>query len=171
MPEHVANLTQPIRPTSPSVHQVTDYGVRLCAGGCPDPVAPDGPLTGAHLPRIRAPAGRSARPSLTHTCRDTKAPCQLSEIRLVRARYLGVLSSIVFMRVFGADIFTSASSAPIADRGAPISYGRRPGHREDAFILDRELKLQVLAPIVGVAVGGGRNRIRRKMKIFFCGSF
>jgi hypothetical protein len=29
MPEHVANLTQPIRPTSPRVHQVTDYGVRL----------------------------------------------------------------------------------------------------------------------------------------------
>src|SRR5713226_4157512 len=71
-------------------------------------------------------------------------------------------------RIFGADIFPSA---PITCRWAPIGYGRRPRRRKDAFILDRECELQVLAPIVGVAVGDGRNRIRRKAKIFFCTSF
>jgi hypothetical protein len=30
---------------------------------------------------------------------------------------------------------------------------------KDVFVLDREFELQVLAPIVGVAVGDGRNRI------------
>ena len=48
------------------------------------------------------------------------------------------------MPVFGADMFR-----PIA-QGAPPSYGRRPGHREDAFILDGELELQPLALVVGV---------------------
>src|SRR5215468_5475558 len=99
----------------------------------------------------------------------TPTPCQLSEIRLVRARHRGIPSRV--SRIFGADIFTSASSAPIAYRRAPISYGRRPRRRKDAFILDRELELQVLAPIVGVAVGDERNRIRRQAKIFFCSSF
>ena len=65
----------------------------------------------------------------------------------------------------------SGRSAPVAHRWVPISYDRRPRRRKDAFILDREFELQVLAPIVGIAVGDGRNRIRRKAKIFFCGSF
>jgi len=42
--------------------------------------------------------------------------------------------------VFGADMFR-----PFNQRAA-IRYGRRPGHRKGACILDRELELQVLAP-------------------------
>jgi hypothetical protein len=79
----------------------------------------------------------------------------------------GVTFGVVYMRVFGADIF---SAAPIVDR-APISYGRRPGRRENAFILDRELELQVFAPIVGVGVADRGNKIRRRPKIFFSISF
>jgi hypothetical protein len=48
------------------------------------------------------------------------------------------------MRIFDADKFR-----PFARR-APTRYGRRPGHREDAFILDRELELQSLVHIGGV---------------------
>ena len=36
-------------------------------------------------------------------------------------------------------------------KGQPISYGRRPGHSEDAIIFDRELEFQPLAPFAGVA--------------------
>src|SRR5208337_3936323 len=68
-----------------------------------------------------------------------------SEIRLVRTRDGAVLSGVVFMRVFGA-----SDLQPLAQR-APISYDRRPRHREDAFILDREFELQPLTLIVGVA--------------------
>jgi hypothetical protein len=70
-----------------------------------------------------------------------------SEVRLVRSRNLRVLFGVVFMRVFGADRF-----GPFAQRAqwAPISYGCRPGHREDAVILDRELELQPLALVIGV---------------------
>src|SRR5205814_8016435 len=98
-----------------------------------------------------------------------RGDAKLSEIRLDRSRHRGLPSGV--SRIFGADIFGSARSALIAHRWAPISYGRRPRRRKDAFILDREFELQVLAPIVGVAVGDARNRIRRKTKIFFCGSF
>jgi hypothetical protein len=44
--------------------------------------------------------------------------------------------------VFGANKFV-----PFDERAA-ICYGRGPGRGEDAFILDRELPLQVLASIV-----------------------
>src|ERR1700693_5448324 len=40
---------------------------------------------------------------MTQTCRDTKASCELSKIRLVRSRNPAILSGIVFMRVLGAD--------------------------------------------------------------------
>src|SRR5215813_8414552 len=68
-----------------------------------------------------------------------------SEIRLVRTRDFGVLSGVVFMRVFGAD-----NLLPLSYQRAPIRFGRRPRHRENAFILDRKMKLKPLAPIVGV---------------------
>src|ERR1700730_17409162 len=95
-----------------------------------------GPSSRAH----RAPA--TAR--LAQTCRDATASCELSKIRLVRCRNRCVLSGIVFMRVLGADDFR-----PITRR-AQISYGGRPGHREDAIILDRELELKLFALMVGV---------------------
>src|ERR1700674_2826962 len=69
-------------------------------------------------------------------------PRRHSEIRLVGGRDRRILSVIVFTPVFGADPFR-----PFA-QGAPIGYGRRPGHVEDAFILDREFELHPLAPIL-----------------------
>jgi hypothetical protein len=71
-------------------------------------------------------------PQMTHTCRDRGV---MLKIRLVRSRDCGVLSGIVFMPVLGAHLFVPIAGA------APISYGRGPRHREDAFILDREMKL------------------------------
>src|SRR5216683_1716177 len=67
-----------------------------------------------------------------------------SKIRLLCLRHRGVLPAIVFMDVFAAD-----EVRPRA-HGGPIGDGRRPGHREDAFILDRKMELQHLAPVVGV---------------------
>jgi hypothetical protein len=53
------------------------------------------------------------------------------------------------MDVSSADNFRPFfRAAPI--NSAPISYGRRPRHREDAFILDSELELQVLAPVIAI---------------------
>src|SRR2546423_8897580 len=98
-----------------------------------------------------------------------RGDAKLSEIRLDRCRHRGLSSGV--SRIFGADIFGSARSAPIAHRWAPISYGRRPRRRKDAFILDREFELQVLAPIVGVAAANARNSIWRTTKMFFCGPF
>jgi hypothetical protein len=67
-----------------------------------------------------------------------------SEIWFLSSGDIGVLIVIVFMRVLGADSFRPFLGA------APIGYGRGPGHRKDARILDREVELQVLAPIVAV---------------------
>src|SRR5262249_58715735 len=97
---------------------------------------------------------------LTQPSRDARAPYQLSKIGLVRARHRGIPSRV--SRIFGADIFTSASSAPIAYRRTPVSYGRRPRRRKDALILDREFDLLLLAPIIRDAVGAARNRLRRQ---------
>jgi hypothetical protein len=58
-----------------------------------------------------------------------------SEIRLIRTRNRGVFPCIIFMRVFGTDKFLGFVQR------APISDSRRPGHRENAFILDRKLEL------------------------------
>src|SRR5438128_4665485 len=65
------------------------------------------------------------------------------------------------MPVFGADIF-----APWA-QPAPISYSRRPGHREGAFILDGEVELESFPPVIKVC---GRSRITsaKELKIFLC---
>src|SRR5260370_23595718 len=71
-----------------------------------------------------------------------------SKFQLVRGRHGGVLSGVIFMRIVGAD-----GLRPLAQRRkwALIDDARRPRHREDAYILDRELELQPLALIVGVA--------------------
>src|SRR5258708_4967455 len=42
------------------------------------------------------------------------------------------------------------TTAPLCRALPTTSYGRRPGHREDAFIFDRELELQVLASVAVV---------------------
>src|SRR5262249_51126108 len=65
-----------------------------------------------------------------------------SKIRLVRRRNRSVFSGVVFMGVLGADNFRPFN------RRRQISHGGRPGHCEDAFILDRELELKPLAPVV-----------------------
>jgi hypothetical protein len=70
-------------------------------------------------------------------------PLRKSEIRFVRSRDRG-FGSREPLGVFGANMFR-----PFNQREA-IRYGRRPGHRKGAFILDRELELQVLAPIAFV---------------------
>jgi hypothetical protein len=54
-----------------------------------------------------------------------------SEIRLIRIRDRGLLSWEP-LGVFGANMF------PPLNQRAAIRYGRRPGHRKGAFILDRE---------------------------------
>src|SRR5215467_864380 len=70
-----------------------------------------------------------------------------SEIRSVRPRHVGVLSRVP-LDVFGASLFHPAGGV-IAT--ASISHGRGPWRREHALILDRELKLQVLALMVRVS--------------------
>ena len=67
-----------------------------------------------------------------------------SEIRVIGRRHIGILDAIEFMSVFCTDNFWPMSGA------APISYGRGPRCREYAFILDREMDLQVLALVVAV---------------------
>src|SRR5258707_5880974 len=69
-----------------------------------------------------------------------------SEIRLVRPWHSGILSRIP-LDVFGANRFR-----PVAE-AAPISYRRGPWRREGAFIVDGEVELKVLAPVVWRWVG------------------
>ena len=57
-----------------------------------------------------------------------------SEIRLLRSWNLGVRSRVP-LGVFGTDKFR-----PLI-QGAPKRYGRRPGHRESACILNHEFDL------------------------------
>src|SRR5437763_2005997 len=66
-----------------------------------------------------------------------------SAVGLVRLRDVFVLVE-VFMDTFGADGFR-----PIV-RAAAISDGDRPRRREGAFVLDRDMHLKVLAPIIAV---------------------
>jgi hypothetical protein len=78
-----------------------------------------------------------------------------SEILFVRPRDNPLVCEIDFILVFGTDLFR------YHDNAAPISYGCRPGHGENAVILDRELKLKPLAPIAridehSVITGSGR---------------
>jgi hypothetical protein len=60
---------------------------------------------------------------------------RLSKVRLVSHRDRWVFFSTVFVRIFSTDIFR-----PVAEY-TPIGLGSRPNRREDAFVLDRELKL------------------------------
>src|SRR5712671_2891972 len=69
-----------------------------------------------------------------------------SEIRLVRLRDGGVFSREP-LDVFGANRFRPAAEP------APISHGRGPRRRKGACILDRELELQVLAPVAWLWLG------------------
>src|SRR5712664_1823399 len=66
-----------------------------------------------------------------------------SEIRLLRLRHHRNLSAGL-PRILGA-----YEVRPGAD-GRPVRDGRRPGHREDVFVLDGKMELQHLAPVVGV---------------------
>jgi hypothetical protein len=50
------------------------------------------------------------------------------------------------MPVFCADDFLPLAAA------APMGNGRRPGHRQGSLILNRELELQILAPVIAVDV-------------------
>src|SRR6266853_3896260 len=115
-------------------------------------------------PTPLAGEGREGAQSLRN--RAFNAPmCRRSEIRLVRPRHRGVPSGQrQFQRVLGTDNFPPCFGA------APVGYGRRPGHGEDAFIFDRELELQVLAP---VAVVGSRACIgaARRAPILPCVPF
>src|ERR1700674_2415993 len=93
---------------------------------------------------------RETTARLRHTIgrRRRRPPCTSirslpSEIRFVRPRYFGVLSRIP-LDVFGANLLHPVGGAK------SISHGRGPRRREDPFILDSELELQVLASMVRV---------------------
>ncbi len=88
--------------------------------------------------------GRTIRLPDAATMPSIAARFRRSEIRLVRARDRGIPSGVVFTNIFGTNDFRPFT------QGTPIRHGCRPGHREDTFILDRELKLEPLALIVGV---------------------
>jgi hypothetical protein len=75
----------------------------------------------------------------------TPGPAFSLEIGLVRVRDIRVLLVIVFVNVFRTDDFP-----PIVE-ARPVSDGRGPRHSEDAFILDRDVDLQMLAPVGGVS--------------------
>jgi hypothetical protein len=65
------------------------------------------------------------------------------------------------MDVFGTDHF-----APWTAVGA-IRDGRRPRHGENAFVLDREMQLQHLAPVVEVNVHEARCAGGSDIGVFF----
>src|ERR1700682_6274021 len=97
------------------------------------------------LAKITVKAAPIFSPWRAFQCGDqfvvTAAPVyRRSEIRLVRPRHCGVLSRVP-PDVFGANRFRPVAAA------APISHGRGPRRREGALIVDRELELQVLAPV------------------------
>src|SRR5260370_38638275 len=66
------------------------------------------------------------------------------EIETDSARRVGVTTRVP-QEVFGASLFHPVGGVTAT---ASISHGRGPRRREHALILDRELELQVLAPIV-----------------------
>src|SRR5207302_5532472 len=72
-----------------------------------------------------------------------------SEIRLIRMRGLRILSVMESKPAFGADSFRKFAAV------AQINHGRGPGRRESAFILDRELDLQVLVLVIGIIRSAG----------------
>src|SRR5215468_2494909 len=68
------------------------------------------------------------------------------------------------MRIFGADSFRPFARKRYPQTGS-IDHGRRPWHREGAFILDRELELQVIGP--GVQIGDHSGVISHEAGILF----
>src|SRR5258708_35446043 len=74
-----------------------------------------------------------------------------SEIWFVRPRHVGVLARVP-LDVFGASLFRPVGgvTSTTSTSTTSISHGRGPRRREDAFVLDREPELQVLAPIFRV---------------------
>ena len=72
-----------------------------------------------------------------------------SEIRLLRARSVGVaVVVIILVEVFGTDGFG------IDTRSRHIGQGRGPRRREDALVLDRQVQLQELAPVLTEDITG-----------------
>src|SRR4030095_6309276 len=73
---------------------------------------------------------------------------QALEIRLVRLRLVRIPVVVVFVRVFGADRFV--------ERIAARYIGQRRGkwRGEDAFVLDRHMHLQELAPMLAEYIPG-----------------
>ena len=66
-----------------------------------------------------------------------------SEVRLLGARSVGIaVVVIILMEVFSTDDFGKNT------RSRHIGQGRGPRRREDALVLDRQVQLQELAPVV-----------------------
>src|SRR5690242_12035075 len=65
-----------------------------------------------------------------------------SKIRLFGGRQVGVLVGVIVPLIVVSDVFGADALLPCRALGAQISLGRRPGHGEDARILDPEFELQ-----------------------------
>src|ERR1700730_6638047 len=141
-------------------------------GTKPRPASSKGSTTNPRHPTTRLRPARRGVPSPQnthlHAANALTSPLLLadSEIRFVGSRHPGVLfgvvlvPGIVFLHIFRTDTFI-----PYFAQGTAISYGRRPGHREDAFILYGEFELQSFALVVGV------DRISRDGGPFFLAPF
>src|SRR6516165_9756311 len=81
-----------------------------------------------------------------------------SEVRFVCPRNSAVPSDVGGTQVLRADPFWPEGQA------TPISRDGRPGHRENAFVLDCEMKLESLALIIGINAHSGVSSAR-KMKV------
>src|SRR6516225_2840751 len=72
-----------------------------------------------------------------------------SKVRLLGARNVGVaVVVIILMAVFSTDDFRQNI------RSRHIGQGRGPRRREDALVLDREVQLKELAPVLAVDIAG-----------------
>src|SRR5450755_1930190 len=68
------------------------------------------------------------------------------------------------MRIFGADSLRKFARGPSVNTG-PVDDGRGPWRREGAFVLDRDIELQVIAP--GVQIGDHSGVISEGGRILF----
>src|SRR5260370_38635913 len=96
-------------------------------------------------PPYHHPPGSRATTRAAPSSTDQLAPdhfVTLSEVRLVRSRDLGVVFIIILGPVFRTDPFRYLVGP------GHIGQGRGPGRREDAFIFDRQMKLQELASVI-----------------------
>src|SRR5215468_4327873 len=106
------------------------------------------------LSRFRAPP----RYCNSNTCFEWAVR---SEVRLIRLRDRRVLSRVP-LNVFGADHF-----GPWTQVG-PIRDGPRPGHGEDAGILDRKVELKHLTAVVGIDLHDTRRGSGGDIGVLFC---